>query len=100
MKEKPKPILPNSKEWIEVKAEIQSLKRKNGEQFHEEWMDGQEVALALHISQRTLQTLRCSGQLPFSKLHKKIYYKPSDVKALLENNYSTLPLNKNNDHKK
>ena len=94
MQVKPKPILPNSKEWKEVQAEIQSLKKNKGEQFHEEWMDGQEVALALHISPRTLQTLRCSGQLPFSRLHNKLYYKPSDVKALLENNYSTLPLNK------
>ena len=94
MKEEPKPILPSSVEWKEVKADIQRLKKNKAEQFKEEWMDGQEVALALHISPRTLQNLRLSGKLPFSKLNKKIYYKPSDVKAMLESNYSIPPLNK------
>lgn len=91
MKENSKPLLPSSKEWKEAMADIQSLKKTKAELFKEEWMDGQEVILALHISQRTLQTLRCSGQLPFSRLHKKLYYKTSDVKAMLENNYSISP---------
>lgn len=94
MKEEPTPILPSSVEWKQVKADIQRLKKNKAEQFKEEWMDGQEVALALHISQRTLQNLRLSGKLPFSKLNKKIYYKPCDVKAMLETNYSITPLNK------
>jgi len=98
MKENVQPILPSSKEWKEAMTEIQSLKKTKSELFKEEWMDGQEVTLALHISQRTLQTLRCSGQLPFSRLHKKLYYKISDVKAMLENNYSTPTFKpKNND---
>ena len=88
MKENTKPILPSSKEWKEAMADIQSLKKTKAELFKEEWMDGQEVTLALHISPRTLQTMRCSGQLPFSKVHKKLYYKASDVKAMLENSYS------------
>jgi hypothetical protein len=92
MEEMQKPILPSSKEWKEVKAEIQRLKKSKIEQFKDEWMDGQEVTLALHISLRTLQTLRDSGQLPSSKVHKKLYYKTSDVKALLESNYSISPL--------
>ena len=93
MKEKAKPILPTSKEWKEVKAEIQSLKKTKAELFKEEWMDWQEVTLALHISLRTLQTLLCSGQLPYSRVHNKLYYKTSDVKALLESNYSIPPSN-------
>lgn len=96
MAEKQKPILPSSKEWKEAMAEIQSLKKTKAEQFKEEWMDGQEVTLALHISHRTLQTLRCNGQLPFSRVHQKLYYKTSDVKTLLENNYS-VTLHKNTD---
>ena len=94
MKEEPKPILPSSAEWKEVKADIQRLKKNKAEQFKEEWMDGQEVTLALHISLRTLQTIRFSGLLPFSRINKKIYYKPCDVKAMLEKNYSVSPLNK------
>ena len=79
-------------------ADIQKLKKTKGELFKEEWMDGQEVTLALNISPRSLQTLRCSGQLPFTRILKKLYYKTSDVKALLENNYSAPPVKqKNND---
>ena len=91
MEKKQKPILPSSKEWKAAMAEIKSLKKTKSEQFKEEWMDGQDVTIALHISHRTLQTLRCTGQLPFSQVHKKIYYKASDVKALLESNYSISP---------
>lgn len=80
-------------ELKEVRAEIKSIKKGHAQ----EWMDGQEVTLALHISQRTLQTLRCSGQLPFSKPHKKLYYKASDVKAMLERNYSTPTIKQKND---
>ena len=44
--------------------------------------------LALNISQRTLQTLRDNGTLPFSRISGKFYYKVSDLEALLESNYS------------
>ena len=93
MKEKQKPILPSSKEWKEALADIQGLKKNKAEQFKEEWMDGQEVMFALHIGYRTLQTLRCTGQIPCSRVHHKIYYKTSDVKAMLESNYSIPPSN-------
>lgn len=91
MKEKEKTIQQLDEELQEVKAEIRSMKKNRVEQFNESWMDGQDVSLALHISLRTLQTLRSSGQLPFSQIHNKFYYLVSDVKALLESNYS-IPL--------
>lgn len=101
MQNKPKTIHQLDEELQNAKADfkekIRGLKKTHIEQFNESWMDGQEVALALHISLRTLQTLRYSGQLPFSQLHKKIYYKVSDVKALLESNYSINVENKSHD---
>jgi len=53
-----------------------------------DWLDNQDVMQRLHISPRTLQTLRSNGTLPFSRIKGKFYYKVSDLEALLESNYS------------
>lgn len=81
-------ILHLSGELKEIKAHLQYPKKTRAEIFNESWIDGQDVLLALNISQRTLQTLRDSGTLPFSRLNGKFYYKVSDLEALLESNYS------------
>lgn len=52
------------------------------------WMDAQDVKEMLHVSDRTLQRLRSTGELPCSRLNGKIYYKRSDIMGLLEKNYS------------
>lgn len=88
MEEIVKGILALSGELKEVKAQLQYLRKTRTEIFNESWIDGQEVLLALNISQRTLQTLRDSGTLPFSRLNGKFYYKVTDLEALLESNYS------------
>jgi hypothetical protein len=41
----------------------------------------------LQISPRTLQNMRDTRLLPFSKVQGKIYYKNKDIESLLENNY-------------
>jgi len=88
MEEIVKGLLHLSGELKEIKVHLQYLKKTRTEIFQESWIDGQDVLLALNISQRTLQTLRDSGTLPFSKLNGKFYYKVSDLEALLESNYS------------
>ncbi len=54
-----------------------------------DWMDNQEVMFALHVSLRTLQTLRSNGTLPYSRINNKIYYRRSDIEKLLNDNYSS-----------
>ena len=54
----------------------------------EDWIDGQMVMQALHISPRTLQTLRTNGTLPFSKIGRKLYYNRSDILRILQDNYT------------
>lgn len=51
------------------------------------WVDGQEVMEALHISQRTLQTLRDNGTLGYSVIGAKFYYRLDEINSLLQNNY-------------
>jgi DNA-binding transcriptional MerR regulator len=53
-----------------------------------DWLDNQEVMQALHISRRTLQTLRTNGTLPFSKIGNKIYYRQQDILKILSDNYT------------
>lgn len=55
----------------------------------ESWIDGIEVQSTLHVSESTLYRHRRSGRLPYSKVRGKIYYKPTDIRNLLENNYRT-----------
>lgn len=52
----------------------------------EEWMDKQDVLQFLHISERTLQKWRSQNLLPYSRIGRKIFYKKSDLIALLEKN--------------
>lgn len=53
----------------------------------DQWHDNYEVMEMFHISQRTLQTLRSNGKLPFAKMGGRCYYKESDLQKLLEDSY-------------
>ena len=81
-------ILNLSQEVKTIKAYLQQIHQSRLESFTEEWIDGQDVMQTLHISKRTLQSLRDSGVLPYSRINGKFYYKVSDMEALLESNYS------------
>lgn len=52
--------------------------------IEQEWMEGKELATSLNLPPRRLQHLRESGALSFSTIGKKIYYRISEVKVLLE----------------
>lgn len=58
----------------------------------EEWIDNQNVMQLLHISPRTLQTLRSNGTLPFSRIGKKLYYRRADIQRILKDNYTMFKL--------
>lgn len=52
------------------------------------WLRSAEVREILNISPGTLQNMRASGQLPFSKIGSMTYYKLKDIDQLLEANTS------------
>jgi hypothetical protein len=54
--------------------ELRSEKIKNCKKLSETWLDNQEVMELLKVSPRTLQNLRDTRALPFSKVGGKIYY--------------------------
>lgn len=72
----------------EIKAALNFMMKSSLNQLKEEWIDAQVVMQTLHISVRTLQSLRDNGTLPFSRINGKFYYKVSDIEEMLEANYS------------
>jgi len=61
----------------------------------EDWIDGQIVMQVLHISPRTLQTLRTNGTLPYSRIGNKLYYRKQDIIKILTDNYKMYKLKGN-----
>lgn len=52
------------------------------------WLTGEMVMDVLEIQERTLQSMRSEGVIPFSKVGQRIFYKRTDVERLLENCYN------------
>jgi len=50
----------------------------------EKWLKGSEVRALLKISPSTLQNLRISGVLKFSKVGNTLYYQTENIQKLLE----------------
>lgn len=80
-------LLALSQQIKELKMMIQLLRQSRAIVLNDSWLDNQEVLQFLHISLRTLQTLRSNGTLPYSKIRGKFYYKVSDIEQLLQENY-------------
>jgi predicted site-specific integrase-resolvase len=58
-------------------------------------LDNQDLCQLLHVSKRTLQRYRSTGELPFQTVYQKTYYKESDVHTFIRENF-----NKGKDNKK
>ena len=77
-----------------LRAYLSAFQTSAVKQLQANWLDGQDVMQTLHISKRTLQYLRDSGTLPYSRINGKFYYKADDIRTLLDANY----VNKGGDH--
>ena len=80
-------LLTLSQDVKDLKARIELLRQSRAEVLKDTWIDNQDVLQTLHISKRTLQTLRTNGTLPYSKVKGKFYYKVADIEQLLQDNY-------------
>ena len=58
----------------------------------EDWLDNQDAMQILHISPRTLQTLRSNGILPLERIGNKLYYRRSDISRILNNHYTMVKI--------
>lgn len=48
------------------------------------WVDSYEVCTFLKISERTLQRLRSNGEISYSKIRGRNYYKIGEIRRLIE----------------
>ena len=65
-----------------LKEKLENLKGNQTSKSLDDWMDNQEVCMALNISQRTLQAMRGNGT--FSQIDRKTYYRRQDIIRLIE----------------
>lgn len=65
-------------------SEVTALKALYCSNPRDGWIDSADVCRKLGISKRTLQTWRNNEKIPFSMLGGKVYYKESDISALLQ----------------
>lgn len=82
----------NTQQLRKMATEINQIKlgltqNSSSINLKQQWMTGLEVGHALNMSAKTLQRLRKSGALPYSKVNGKIYFKRADVDQMLEDNY-------------
>ena len=66
---------------------LQCQRERNGDDLLDTLLDGQDVMMRLHISPRTLQTLRSNGTIPYTRIGRKIYYFRQDIERILKDNY-------------
>jgi len=50
----------------------------------DEWIDNQDTCILMDVSPRKLQTLRCTGVIPYSKIDRKVYYKKAEIMQYME----------------
>jgi hypothetical protein len=74
-----------------LRQELRAEKAKSSKKLSDTWLDNQEVMEILKASPRTLQNLRDTNALPYSKVGGKIYYKASDVENYLKGGYNGKP---------
>lgn len=48
-----------------------------------QWLDNEDVCRRLHISPRTLQTLRDTHMIGCTQINRKFFYKPEEIARLL-----------------
>ena len=48
-----------------------------------QWLDNEDVCRRLHISPRTLQTLRDTHTIGCTQINRKFFYKPEEIARLL-----------------
>jgi hypothetical protein len=82
-----------SQAFKELKAEISmiakfitDLRSKAEEGTEDGWVDSYEVCTFLKISDKTLQRLRSSGEINFSRIRGKNFYRISEIQRLLQDN--------------
>lgn len=71
-----------------LSKKVEEMSKTHAQHLKEEWIQRDEVLKILKIGKRKLQTMRDNGQIPFSQIDGKIYYRTTDIESLLKEKYN------------
>jgi hypothetical protein len=71
---------------FELIDEIKKLLRQSGVQPTKKWLKTSEVRKLLNVSPNTLQNMRITGNLTYSKIGGVMYYDYDDIQKMLVEN--------------
>ncbi|MBQ6768118.1 MAG: helix-turn-helix domain-containing protein [Prevotella sp.] len=66
----------------QLAGRVELLDRKSKDRQLSKWMNGEEVCELLHISERTLQTLRSLHKIGYAQVGHKFMYRPDEVQLV------------------
>jgi hypothetical protein len=72
---------------IQLLGDLKELLKSQPANVEKKWLKGREVKQLLNISSNTLQGLRVSGKIRFSRVGSILYYRYEDLQKLLDKNY-------------
>ena len=72
-----------------LKSKVDSLYVNSGI-APQNWIDNEQACKRLSAGIRTLQTLRDSRILPYTKIGGKVFYKPEDIEKMLLLGYQSI----------
>lgn len=82
------PILAGIKQQMEtMNKTFAQMNKTQAIVLSEEWITPSQVMFTMKICKRTLEKLKGSGQLPFSKINGLIYFNVTDIANLFKANY-------------
>lgn len=67
----------------ELLAQIGELLKGNKVTSNKKWLKTKEVMKFLEVSAGTLQTMRNSGTIVFTKIGGSLYYDPDDIQEMM-----------------
>lgn len=74
--------------WTKSVERLQGLLRSQEQQVRNrkttEWIGTDEVCRMLGIGKRTVHAMRERGELPYSKLEHKIYFRTDDIMRMMD----------------
>ena len=70
----------------EIKELLYSMREANDKSQADEYVTTKEACRMLHVTDRTLATWRKKGVIQVSQVGRHIYYKMSDIQALIDRN--------------
>lgn len=70
----------------ELLEDLKTILKSNSSGSLKKYLKSSEVMELLQVSPGTLQTLRCNGTLPYSKVGGLIYYDAQEIQEMMEKN--------------